>query len=106
MIENLKINPNNFKAYEENTGRIYQETEDRLRGKFDRDRDRILYSKSFRRLSGKTQVFLALRDDHIRNRMTHTIEVSQISTTIAKGLGLNETLTEAIALGQDRKSVV
>lgn len=101
MIENLKINPNNFKAYEENTGRIYQETEDRLRGKFDRDRDRILYSKSFRRLSGKTQVFLALRDDHIRNRMTHTIEVSQISTTIAKGLGLNETLTEAIALGHD-----
>lgn len=101
MIENLKINPSSFKAYEENAARIYKETEDKLRGKFDRDRDRILYSKSFRRLSGKTQVFLALRDDHLRNRMTHTIEVSQISTTIAKALGLNETLTEAIALGHD-----
>lgn len=72
-----------------------------LRDAFDRDRDRIMYSKAFRRLSGKTQVFLAGKDDHTRNRLTHTLEVSQIARTIAKAVGLNETLTEAIALGHD-----
>ena len=72
-----------------------------LRDEFDRDRDRIMYSKPFRRLSGKTQIFLAGKDDHTRNRLTHTLEVSQIARTIAKALGLNETLTEAIALGHD-----
>lgn len=72
-----------------------------IRDAFERDRDRIMYSKAFRRLSGKTQVFLADKDDHTRNRLTHTLEVSQIARTIAKALGLNETLTEAIALGHD-----
>lgn len=71
------------------------------RNMFMRDRDRILYSKSFRRLSGKTQIYLAGNDDHQRNRLTHTLEVSQIATTIAQALGLNRDLTEAIALGHD-----
>lgn len=90
-----------FSAKESETIRIHDEMEHEIRGKFDRDRDRILYSKSFRRLSGKTQVFLSGKDDHIRNRMTHTLEVSQIARTISKALGLNEALTEAIALGHD-----
>ena len=71
------------------------------RDKFQRDRDRILYSKEFRRLSGKTQVFIAGYDDNMRTRLTHTLEVAQIAVTIAKRLGLNETLTEAIAFGHD-----
>ena len=74
---------------------------DKFRDLFNRDRDRILYSKSFRRLQGKTQVFVNSFDDHLRNRLTHTIEVSQISTTISKNLGLNIFLTEAMALGHD-----
>ncbi|MGL6105126.1 dGTP triphosphohydrolase, partial [Romboutsia sp.] len=72
-----------------------------IRSKFQRDRDRILYSRAFRRLGGKTQVFLAAKDDHLRNRLTHSLEVNQISQTIAKVLGLNLELTEAIALGHD-----
>lgn len=71
------------------------------RSEFMRDRDRILYSKAFRRLSGKTQVFLSGIDDHQRTRLTHTLEVSQIARTIAYNLGLNIDLTEAIALGHD-----
>lgn len=72
-----------------------------VRTEFQRDRDRILHSKSFRRLKHKTQVFLAPEGDHYRTRLTHTLEVSQIARTIAKGLLLNEDLTEAIALGHD-----
>ncbi|HDP69966.1 MAG TPA: deoxyguanosinetriphosphate triphosphohydrolase [Actinobacteria bacterium] len=72
-----------------------------LRTEFQRDRDRIIHSKSFRRLSHKTQVFLAPEGDHYRNRLTHTLEVTQISRTIARVLRLNEDLTEAIALGHD-----
>lgn len=68
---------------------------------FQRDRDRILHSKAFRRLAQKTQVFLAPRGDHYRTRLTHTLEVSQISRTVARALALNEDLTEAIALGHD-----
>lgn len=68
---------------------------------FQRDRDRILHCKAFRRLKDKTQVFLAPLGDHYRNRLTHTLEVTQISRTIAKALRLNEALTEAIALGHD-----
>jgi dGTPase len=68
---------------------------------FMRDRDRILYSKSFRRLSGKTQIYLTGSDDHQRNRLTHTLEVSQIASSISQALGLNRDLTEAIALGHD-----
>ncbi len=72
-----------------------------LRTCYQRDRDRILHSKAFRRLAHKTQVFLAPRGDHYRTRLTHTLEVSQISRTIARALELNEDLTEAVALGHD-----
>ena len=72
-----------------------------LRTEFQRDRDRILHSKSFRRLKDKTQVFLAPYGDHFRTRLTHVLEVSQIARTISKALFLNEDLTEAIALGHD-----
>lgn len=72
-----------------------------MRTNFQRDRDRILHSKSFRRLKHKTQVFLAPFDDHFRTRLTHTLEVSQIARTIARALNLNEDLTEAISLGHD-----
>lgn len=78
----------------------YEESCD-LRPIYQRDRDRILHSKSFRRLKGKTQVFLAPEGDHYRTRMTHTLEVSQNARTVAKALRLNEDLTEAIALGHD-----
>lgn len=72
-----------------------------LRTEFQRDRDRILHSKAFRRLKHKTQVFLSPEGDHYRTRLTHTLEVSQIARTIARALRLNEDLTEAIALGHD-----
>lgn len=72
-----------------------------LRTSFQRDRDRIIHSKAFRRLKHKTQVFLSPEGDHYRTRLTHTLEVSQISRTIARALRLNEDLTEAIALGHD-----
>ena len=82
-------------------GRLRPEQEDPIRPAFQRDRDRIVHSKAFRRLKHKTQVFLAPRGDHYRTRLTHTLEVSQIARTIAKVLLLNEELTEAIALGHD-----
>ena len=71
------------------------------RNMFQRDKDRILYSRAFRRLKGKTQVFLAGFDDHMRDRLTHTLEVAQLAKTISSSLGLDEDLTEAIALGHD-----
>lgn len=74
---------------------------DEIRTSFQRDRDRILYCKAFRRLARKTQVFFSGHDDHIRTRLTHTLEVSQISRTISEYLGLDNDLTEAIALGHD-----
>lgn len=77
------------------------EDECKLRTKFQRDRDRILHSKAFRRLKHKTQVFLSPFDDHFRTRLTHTLEVSQIARTIARSLDLNEDLVEAISLGHD-----
>jgi dGTPase len=82
-------------------GRAREEEECDLRPPFQRDRDRIIHSKSFRRLKHKTQVFLSPTGDHYRTRLTHTLEVSQIARTIAKALRLNEDLTEAIALGHD-----
>ncbi len=82
-------------------GRERAEEECELRTAFQRDRDRIIHSKSFRRLKHKTQVFLAPESDHYRTRLTHTLEVSQIARTIARALRLNEDLTEAIALGHD-----
>lgn len=85
----------------ESQGRRYEEEECDLRPVFQRDRDRILHSKSFRRLKQKTQVFLLPKGDHYRTRMTHTLEVSQNARTIAKALRLNEDLAEAISLGHD-----
>jgi len=85
----------------ETKGRLKEETECTLRTAFQRDRDRIIHSKAFRRLMHKTQVFLSPEGDHYRTRLTHTIEVSQIARTIARGLALNEDLTEAVALGHD-----
>lgn len=82
-------------------GRERPEEECDVRTVYQRDRDRILHSKAFRRLKDKTQVFLAPNGDHYRNRLTHTLEVSQIARTIAKALRVNEDLVEAIALGHD-----
>lgn len=82
-------------------GRDRPEEECDVRTVYQRDRDRILHCKAFRRLKDKTQVFLAPQGDHYRNRLTHTLEVSQIARTIAKALRLNEDLVEAIALGHD-----
>ncbi len=82
-------------------GRDIHEEPCDLRPAYQRDRDRILHSKAFRRLKGKTQVFLAPEGDHYRTRLTHTLEVAQNARTIAKALRLNEDLTEAIALGHD-----
>jgi dGTPase len=85
----------------ESRGRAVPEAEHAYRTAFQRDRDRILHTKAFRRLKGKTQVFLAPKGDHYRTRLTHTLEVAQISRTAARALSLNEDLTEAIALGHD-----
>ncbi len=82
-------------------GRELPEAPDDIRTDFQRDRDRIIHCRAFRRLKHKTQVFLIPHSDHYRTRLTHTLEVSQISRTVARALGLNEDLTEAIALGHD-----
>ena len=86
---------------DESEGRARSGEPDFLRTEFQRDRDKILHCKSFRRLSHKTQVFLAAEGDHFRTRLTHTLEVAQIARTIARALGLNEDLAEAISLGHD-----
>lgn len=86
---------------DESRGRDRQEEQCDIRTDYQRDRDRILHSKAFRRLKQKTQVFLAPEGDHYRTRMTHTLEVAQNARTIARALQLNEDLTEAIALGHD-----
>lgn len=86
---------------ENSRGRKRFEEECPMRTSFQRDRDRIIHSKSFRRLKQKTQVFLSPESDHYRTRLTHTLEVSQIARTIARALRLNEDLTEAVALGHD-----
>ncbi len=86
---------------EQSRGRRYPELAHPYRGDFQRDRDRVIHSRAFRRLENKTQVFPPGISDHFRNRLTHTIEVSQIARTVAAALDLNEELTEALALGHD-----
>ena len=85
----------------ESRGRERYEPPCDIRTDYQRDRDRILHSKSFRRLKHKTQVFLSPQGDHYRTRLTHTLEVSQLGRTIAKALRLNDDLVDAIALGHD-----
>lgn len=89
------------KKSSQSLGRNIYEKEDDMRTCFARDRDRIIHSHAFRREKDKTQVFILPSNDHIMNRLTHTLEVTQIAKTIAVALNLNETLTEAIALGHD-----
>ena len=98
--ENRYLSPYASKSMD-SKGRDIEEEECDIRPVYQRDRDRILHSNSFRRLKDKTQVFLAPEGDHYRTRLTHTLEVSQNARTIAKALRLNEDLTEAIALGHD-----
>ena len=103
MQKNYK--ENNLKTYairSVNTkGRIYKETENYIRSPYQRDRDRIIHSTSFRRLKHKTQVFINTEGDHYRTRLTHSMEVSQIARTLARYLGLNEDLSETLSLSHD-----
>lgn len=99
-LEETQLNVYAAKA-NHSKGRTVFEEECEIRTCFQRDRDRILHSKAFRRLAHKTQVFISPEGDHYRTRLTHTLEVSQIARTIARALSLNEDLTEAIALGHD-----
>jgi dGTPase len=94
------LSPHAVRSYE-SRGRAREEDECRLRTPFQRDRDRILHSKAFRRLKGKTQVFIDPAGDHFRTRMTHTLETTGIARGVARALRLNEDLTEAIGLGHD-----
>ncbi|MGH3031542.1 MAG: deoxyguanosinetriphosphate triphosphohydrolase [Gaiellaceae bacterium] len=99
--ENLWLSPLAVRSYE-TRGRAHEEEEEcRLRTPFQRDRDRIVHCKAFRRLKHKTQVFIDPKGDHYRTRLTHTLETAGISRTVARALRLNEDLTEAIALGHD-----
>ncbi len=99
-IEMDKLSPG-AQFSSESKGRREPEELCKYRMIFQQDRDRIIHSKAFRRLKHKTQVFISPLGDHFRTRLTHTLEVSQISRTIARSLGLNEDLTEAIALAHD-----
>lgn len=99
-IEYEMLSPLASKAAD-SRGRVFPEEQCTFRTDYQRDRDRIIHSKAFRRLINKTQVFLAPEDDHYRTRLTHTLEVAQISRTVARILQYNEDLTEAIALGHD-----
>ena len=98
--ENTRLSPYAVRSAE-SAGREKPLTPCPLRTEFQRDRDRIIHCKAFRRLKFKTQVFLAPEGDHYRTRLTHTLEVAQVARTIARALWLNEDLTEAIALGHD-----
>lgn len=99
-MERINLAPYAVKS-SQSLGREFPETEDLTRSAFQRDRDRIIHSKPFRRLSGKTQVFVATYGDHFRDRLTHTLEVAQIARDLARNLKLNEDLVEAIALAHD-----
>ena len=98
-LEERTLAPRATRSYP--ADRAHPEDECGLRTPFQRDRDRIVHSKAFRRLKHKTQVFIAPEGDHYRTRLTHTLEVTQVSRTVARALGLNEDLTEAIGLGHD-----
>lgn len=100
IIERATLSPRAALS-ERSHGRLREEAECPVRTVYQRDRDRIIHSTAFRRLKHKTQVFLAPEGDHYRTRLTHTLEVAQIARTIARGLRLNEDLTEAAALGHD-----
>ncbi len=82
-------------------GRIFKESLSKYRSPYQRDRDRIIHSASFRRLKHKTQVFVNTEGDHYRTRLTHSMEVSQIARTLARSLGLNEDLSETLSLSHD-----
>jgi dGTPase len=99
-LEDRSLAPSAVRSYE-TRGRERPETECGVRTPFQRDRDRILHSKPFRRLKGKTQVFIDPAGDHYRTRMTHTLETTGIARVVARALRLNEDLTEAIGLGHD-----
>lgn len=100
-LEQKNLSPYATKSRGAHGTRIHHESEHPYRTAFQRDRDRIIHSRAFRRLKHKQQVFLISDGDHYRTRITHTLEVSQLSRTLAKALGLNEELVEAIALGHD-----
>ena len=95
MLARLRLNPLYLR------GRRYPEAPHPYRNDLQRDRDRIIHSRAFRRMEGKTQVFTAGLSDHFRNRLTHSIEVSQVARTVAVTLGLNEEFTETLALAHD-----
>jgi dGTPase len=99
-LENRALSPLAVRSYE-TAGRSSEEEECSVRTPFQRDRDRILHSKPFRRLKGKTQVFIDPAGDHYRTRITHTLETTGIARVVARALRLNEDLTEAIGLGHD-----
>jgi len=99
-LEEQAFSPLAVRSYE-TRGRVRDEVESRVRTPFQRDRDRIVHSKPFRRLKGKTQVFIDPAGDHYRTRMTHTLETTGIARVVARALRLNEDLTEAIGLGHD-----
>ena len=100
-----KYNENHLKPYATKSintnGRIYKENESNIRSPYQRDRDRIIHSSSFRRLKHKTQVFVNTEGDHYRTRLTHSMEVSQIARTLSRSLGLNEDLSETLSLSHD-----
>ena len=100
-----KYKENHLKPYAvksvNSKGRIYKEIENSIRSPYQRDRDRIIHSSSFRRLKHKTQVFVNTEGDHYRTRLTHSMEVSQIARTLARSLGLNEDLSETLSLAHD-----
>ena len=103
MLEDLEertLHPRAARA-SQSRGRARPEAPDEERPCFQRDRDRLVHSKAFRRLAGKTQVFLAPKGDHYRTRLTHTLEVAQVGRSIARALRLNEMLVEAMVMGHD-----
>src|ERR1700752_4314593 len=98
--EQSSLSPLAVRSYE-TQGRLHEEEACGIRTPFQRDRDRIVHSKPFRRLKGKTQVFIDPAGDHYRTRMTHTLETTGIARVVARALQLNEALTEAVGLGHD-----